>query len=70
MAPGTAASAPGSLLLEGCRFELGREIEADDAVFAISNAGSDAAVLVRGSELGAGFAGWFAPDCAGCRVEP
>jgi hypothetical protein len=69
-AQGAAADGPGSLVFESCRFEIGRDVEADDTVFAFESPSSEAAIVVRNGQLGPGFAAWFAPNCVSCLVEP
>jgi hypothetical protein len=69
-AEGTPAVGPGSLVFEGCRFEIGRDVEADDTVFAFESSSTESTIVVRNGQLGPGFAGWFAPNCASCLVEP
>jgi hypothetical protein len=69
-AQGTPADGPGSLSFDGCRFEIGRDVEADDTVFGFESSSGDASIVVRNGQLGPGFAGWFAPSCTSCLVEP
>jgi hypothetical protein len=70
IAPSPPANGPGSLLFDGCRFELAGDVEADDVVYAVESGIADLAVTLRGTTLGSGFADWFAPECAGCTHEP
>ena len=65
-APGPPTPGSGRLTLTDCRFELAPDVEADDVVYGIDNPEADATVVVTSSKLGAGFASWFAPTCAGC----
>jgi hypothetical protein len=70
LASGSPAPGRGLLAIDRCRFEIGREVEPDDSVFALENTGADVSVIVEQSELESGFAGWFAPNCADCLVRP
>jgi hypothetical protein len=65
-ASGPPTPGSGRLTLTDCRFELAPDVEADDVVYGIDNPDVDATVVVTSSKLGAGFASWFAPTCAGC----
>ncbi len=69
VAPSPPAMGPGTLLFDGCRFEIAGDVEADDVVYAVESGIEDLAVTVRMSTLGPGFVDWFAPDCAGCMLE-
>jgi hypothetical protein len=64
--PGPATPGSGRLTFTDCRFELAPDVEADDVVYGVDNPDVDATVVVTSSKLGAGFASWFAPTCAGC----
>jgi hypothetical protein len=65
---GAAAAGTGHLLFSDCRFELSRDVEPNDEVYAIENLDVDASIEIASSQLGAGFAGWFAPACKGCAL--
>lgn len=58
------------LTLEGCRLTLDDDIEPSDRIFGVENPGPAGRVIVRNSTLDEGFAGWFAPDCVDCTLEP
>lgn len=70
LAPSPPAKGPGTLLFDGCRFEIGGDVESDDVVYAVESGIEDLAVTVRTTTLGPGFVDWFAPDCPGCTLEP
>ena len=56
------------LTLDGCQLMLGGDIEPTDTVYGIANPESGGSVVVRNSDLGSGFAGWFAPGCLDCQL--
>jgi hypothetical protein len=70
VAPSPPATGPGTLLFDGCRFEIAGDVEADDVVYAVESGIADLAVTVRTTTLGGGFADWFAPACPSCTLEP
>jgi len=70
LAEGTPASGGGLLVFDGCRFELGADVEPSDVVHAIGGDAAGVAVEVRGGSLATGYAGWFSPDCTSCTRTP
>jgi hypothetical protein len=70
VAPSPPAAGPGTLLFDGCRFEIAGDVESDDVVYAVESGIADLAVSVRTTTLGPGFVDWFAPACPGCTIEP
>lgn len=58
------------LTLDGCHLTLDDDIESTDRIFGVENPGPPGTVVVRASTLDPGFAGWFAPDCVNCTLEP
>jgi hypothetical protein len=68
--PGPPSSGSGQLRFSDCRFELAGKVAAGTAVYAIENADTDTSVAVTSSQLGVGFADWFAPQCRGCVRTP
>jgi hypothetical protein len=68
--PGPGSDGARRLAFTDCRFELTRDVPPGSAVYAIENLDADASVTVTASELGAGFAGWFDPECSECQLLP
>jgi hypothetical protein len=64
--------APGThrLLFDRCRFEKAADVEATDTVYAVANPTAGGTVLVRSSSFAGDVAGWFAPGCKDCQIEP
>jgi hypothetical protein len=52
-----------------CTFALGADIDSSDTVYAVNNPGPLGQVVLRGCQLGVGYADWFAPGCMGCQLE-
>lgn len=67
---GAHATGTGRLMFEDCRFGLAENTGPDDEIYALENVATDATIEIVSSELGAGFAHWFAPACNGCRLAP
>jgi hypothetical protein len=69
--PGPASPGSGRLSFTDCRFErVTSTSSGGEPFYAIQNSDGDTAVSVTSSELGAGFTGWFAPECNGCELTP
>lgn len=68
--PDPTADSGHQLTFEGCRFELGRDLEPGDSVYAASSSVNGGANVIRSSTLGSGMRGWFAPECEGCVLMP
>lgn len=58
------------LLFDECHFDLASSFEPADRIYAVANSEEGGQVIVRGSTLGSEVAGWFAPDCVNCTLEP
>jgi hypothetical protein len=56
------------LSVENCKLLLDDNIEAGDTIYGVDNPAAGGAVVIRGSVLGPGFAGWFAPNCLDCQL--
>jgi hypothetical protein len=67
---GAGSPGPGRLGFSDCRFELARNVAPDEVVYALQNSDANTSVVVTSSELGAGLADWFAPECSGCALAP
>jgi hypothetical protein len=61
---------PHELLFSGCRFEVATNFKSTDTIYGVEEPTGEGKVVVEASTLGSGFAGWFAPACADCRLEP
>lgn len=68
--PSAASPGPGQLSFVDCRFERAGKPGPGDTTYAIKNPLADTSVTVTASQLGAGFTGWFAPECNGCVLTP
>jgi hypothetical protein len=58
------------LHFDQCRFEKAKDVGPTDTVYAVANPTVGGTVLVTSGSLGAGVAGWFAPGCKDCQMEP
>jgi len=58
------------LLFENCEFDQASDVEATDTVYAVNSLTQGPTIRVVSSTLAPSFAGFFAPGCTDCRVQP
>jgi hypothetical protein len=58
------------LVFDQCRFDAASDVRAIDTVYGVQSPGPGGSIVLRGGELGPRLAGWLAPNCVGCSIEP